>query len=167
MRGLKIFIGKGQCILCHSGPYFSDQSFHNVGLVPKTVASVFNYGPDTGASDGLKKLINNPHNTKGKFSDGYDGRHPNNINDKKFIGAFKTPMLRCIGKRKSFMHTGQMHTLDEVVTFFSNGGDPYQNVGVNELKRINLNVNEKKDLVNFIKSLDGPGPPKKFLSQPK
>ena len=32
VRGMKIFQGKGHCNTCHSGPTFSDQSFHNLGV---------------------------------------------------------------------------------------------------------------------------------------
>jgi len=32
VRGMKIFNGKGHCTPCHSGPAFSDQSFHNLGV---------------------------------------------------------------------------------------------------------------------------------------
>jgi cytochrome c peroxidase len=31
-RGRKIFFGKGVCSACHSGPNFTDQAFHNVGV---------------------------------------------------------------------------------------------------------------------------------------
>jgi cytochrome c peroxidase len=31
MRGMHIFSGKGHCSVCHSGPAFSDSSFHNLG----------------------------------------------------------------------------------------------------------------------------------------
>lgn len=31
-RGLVIFEGKGRCWLCHIGPTFSNQSFHNIGV---------------------------------------------------------------------------------------------------------------------------------------
>jgi cytochrome c peroxidase len=31
-RGLEIFNGKGHCTPCHSGPTFSDQGFHNLGV---------------------------------------------------------------------------------------------------------------------------------------
>lgn len=30
-RGLALFLGKADCIACHSGPNFSDSSFHNLG----------------------------------------------------------------------------------------------------------------------------------------
>jgi len=32
IRGMRIFNGKGHCSPCHSGPAFSDQSFHNLGV---------------------------------------------------------------------------------------------------------------------------------------
>jgi cytochrome c peroxidase len=32
LRGMQIFNGKGACVTCHSGPLFSDQSFHNIGV---------------------------------------------------------------------------------------------------------------------------------------
>ena len=31
-RGLRLFIGKAQCIRCHSGPNFTDWRFHNLGV---------------------------------------------------------------------------------------------------------------------------------------
>ena len=39
MWGAKVFVGKGRCVTCHSGPNFSDDSFHNLG-VPQTGAHV-------------------------------------------------------------------------------------------------------------------------------
>lgn len=32
VRGMNLFAGKGHCLACHSGPTFSDQSFHNLGV---------------------------------------------------------------------------------------------------------------------------------------
>lgn len=32
VRGLQLFNGKGHCSACHSGPIFSDQKFHNLGI---------------------------------------------------------------------------------------------------------------------------------------
>ncbi len=33
MRGRNVFFGPGRCFLCHSGPLFTDQGFHNIGLI--------------------------------------------------------------------------------------------------------------------------------------
>lgn len=30
--GLRVFVGKGNCWLCHAGPTFSDEKFHNTGV---------------------------------------------------------------------------------------------------------------------------------------
>lgn len=30
--GMEVFVGKGRCILCHSGPNFTDDQYHNVGV---------------------------------------------------------------------------------------------------------------------------------------
>jgi len=32
LRGMRLFSGKARCIDCHSGPYFSDSSYHNLGI---------------------------------------------------------------------------------------------------------------------------------------
>jgi cytochrome c peroxidase len=32
VRGLRLFNGKARCRTCHSGPMFSDQGFHNIGV---------------------------------------------------------------------------------------------------------------------------------------
>ncbi len=43
VRGFKVFVGKGNCVACHSGPNFTDNGFHNLGL-----ASFGNPEPDLG-----------------------------------------------------------------------------------------------------------------------
>ena len=32
IRGMAIFKGKARCILCHNGPNFTDNKFHNLGV---------------------------------------------------------------------------------------------------------------------------------------
>lgn len=50
-RGLEIFRGKARCILCHAGPNFTDESFHNTGIAWRggTLA-------DAGAGEGSFKV---------------------------------------------------------------------------------------------------------------
>ncbi|MDH5542391.1 MAG: c-type cytochrome [Nitrospinota bacterium] len=31
-RGMRLFTGKGMCAICHSGPNFTDEKFHNIGV---------------------------------------------------------------------------------------------------------------------------------------
>lgn len=58
--GAALFVGKGHCIDCHSGPYFSDQKFHDVGLGPKPVGVVFADLNDKGASAGIAAALTDP-----------------------------------------------------------------------------------------------------------
>lgn len=163
-RGAALFVGKGKCVDCHSGPYFSDEKFHNVGVKPELVATVFIDKDDAGASVGLEKMLADPLSAKGEFSDGYDGRHPELA--PALVGAFRTPRLRCVAARPSFMHTGHMTTLDSVVAFFSRGGEQLGYPGQNELQRLDLSVRERADLVEFLKALTGPGPDASLLQPP-
>ena len=156
-RGAQVFVGRGQCVGCHSGPYLSDQTFHNVGLRPAPVAVVFIDANDPGALDGLASALSDPLNVAGPFSDGDDGRLPASV-DPRMNGAFRTPTLRCVSQRPSFMHTGQLPTLAEVVAFFAQGGDPFGYPGTSELAALALDAQDQTDLVAFLGTLDGPGP---------
>ena len=40
-RGAALFVGKGKCVSCHSGPFLSDEKFHNVGMRAEVVATAF------------------------------------------------------------------------------------------------------------------------------
>jgi cytochrome c peroxidase len=57
LNGFKLFVGKGNCILCHNGPNFTDNGFHNLGL-----PSAANAEPDLGRY--TQKPVNA---TKGAF----------------------------------------------------------------------------------------------------
>jgi cytochrome c peroxidase len=162
LRGLKLFVGKANCVRCHSGPYFSDQRFHNVGLIPQTVAVVFQDVVDDGAYGGIGAALKDPLNSRGRFSDGDPDRLPATLGE-ELRGAYKTPMLRCVNRRLAFMRTGQIRDLSDVVDFFDKGGSPQTLVGRNELAPLNLVPAEKADLLQFLKTLDGPGPAQELL----
>ncbi len=164
-RGAILFVDKGHCTDCHAGPFMSDEKFHNVGLRPGLVATVFLDSNDPGASAGLALAAADPLNVKGAFSDGDDGRLPSAVAP-EMLGAFRTPRLRCSAKRPSFMHTGQYRTLDDVVAFFGRGGEAAGYPGTNELKVLDLTMGERADLVAFLKALDGPGPSAELLAPP-
>jgi len=101
----------------------------------------------------------------GRFSDGDDQRLPPAVGP-ELEGAFRTPMLRCVSRRPSFMHTGQLRTLEEVVAYHDRGGHPYGYPGTNELKPLGLSARERQDIVEFLSSLDGPGPATRLLRSP-
>ena len=69
-------------------------------------------------------------------------------------GAFKTPTLRNVARTAPYMHDGSLKTLDEVVEFYDKGGKPNLDEKIKPLK---LTDGDKKDLVEFLKSLNGEG----------
>jgi cytochrome c peroxidase len=165
VKGALLFVGKANCSTCHSGPFMSDEKFHNVGLKPALVATVFLDDNDSGAIAGLASAATDPLNVKGKFSDGDDGRLPETL-DPSLLGSFRTPKLRCVSKRPSFMHTGQFTHLDDVVAFFDQGGSDFGFPGTNEIEPLGLTPEERAQLVAFMQSLDGPGPRQQLLTAP-
>jgi cytochrome c peroxidase len=72
------------------------------------------------------------------------------------VGAFKTPTLREIARTAPYMHDGRFKTLEEVVNFYNQGGiaNPHRD---NTLIPLEMNDQEKADLVAFLKSLNGEG----------
>jgi len=164
-RGAGLFVGAAGCSRCHSGPYLTDQTFHNVGLVPHVVQSGFIDSNDEGGASGMAAAIQDPLSSHGVFSDGDDGRLPPSP-PADAVGAFRTPSLRCVALRPTYMHTGQLRTLSDVVTHFNNGGSIYGFPGTNELEALSLTAQDQADLVAFMKSLTGPGPQPQLLSAP-
>jgi cytochrome c peroxidase len=71
-------------------------------------------------------------------------------------GAFKTPTLREIARTGPYMHDGSLKTLEEVVEFYNKGGIKNPNLD-KQMKPLNLTEGEKKDLVEFLKTLNGEG----------
>ncbi|MGK0384913.1 MAG: cytochrome c peroxidase [Bacteroidia bacterium] len=67
-------------------------------------------------------------------------------------GKFKVPTLRNIELTGPYMHNGSMQTLEEVVEHFNSGGVGHLNQS-EEIIPLNLTIQEKADLVAFLKSL--------------
>jgi len=165
-RGAALFVGKARCAECHGGPNLTDHAFHNVGLQPRMVAVAFVDEGDRGAGEGIALALADPLNVRGAFSDGDDGRLPTAATP-EMEGAFRTPTLRCLSGQPSFMHTGHMTSLDQVVTFFDRGGDaPGGYPGQSEITRLELDARERADLVAFLGTLEGPGPGAALLAAP-
>jgi cytochrome c peroxidase len=71
-------------------------------------------------------------------------------------GAFKTPTLREVAQSGPYMHDGSLKTLEDVVEFYNKGG--VKNQWQSErIKPLNLTDQEKKDLVAFLRALNGEG----------
>jgi len=76
---------------------------------------------------------------------------------KAMKGAFKTPTLRDATLSAPYMHNGIYRSLEEVVEHYNRGGDVKENLDPN-IKPLQLTDQEKKDLVEFLKSLIGKEP---------
>jgi cytochrome c peroxidase len=72
VRGLRLFIGKGQCVTCHNGPLLTDQQFHNTGVPPRDHAR-----PDRGRADATAKVRSDEFNCLGPFSDAQSSQPKN------------------------------------------------------------------------------------------
>lgn len=83
------------------------------------------------------------------------GRYAVTKNDADW-GAFKTPTLREIANTAPYMHDGSLKTLEDVVDYYDEGGIKNKNLD-EKIKPLKLTVQEKKDLVAFLKSLSGEG----------
>ena len=72
------------------------------------------------------------------------------------IGAFKTPTLREISRTAPYMHDGRFGTLEEVVDFYNQGGIKNPHLD-NTVIPLALTAEEKRDVVAFLRSLNGEG----------
>jgi cytochrome c peroxidase len=67
-------------------------------------------------------------------------------------GKFKTPSLRGVALTAPYMHDGSLKLLDEVVEFYSRGGNDNPNRDA-KVQPLNLTSDEIKALVAFLRSL--------------
>jgi cytochrome c peroxidase len=156
-RGLQLFIGKAACNECHSGPFFTDQKAHNIGI-PQLGPNV--PPEDLGVYAGIPQLLRNTFNSAGTYSDNPDlgtkrlqGLAPKEA-DK---GSFRTPTLRNIARSAPYMHTGGYSDLHSVVRFYNQGGEHGGYAGAKDPKMSPLSLTEAEidDIVAFLQTLTG------------
>lgn len=157
-NGLRIFIGKGNCVSCHTGPMMTDQAFHNTGIAPRLAGQ-----PDLGRRAGIAKLRADEFNCLGRFSDA----RPDQCTELNFLAddeaattaAFKTPSLRNVATRAPYMHAGQVASLEDAVRHYSRA--PRSAAGHSELKPLRLSDSEVADVVAFLGTLTETAPAKR------
>ncbi|PCI81390.1 MAG: cytochrome-c peroxidase [SAR86 cluster bacterium] len=150
--GLKLFIGKGQCVTCHNGPLFTNHEFHNTGVL-----AVDGRLPSMGRYDGVRISREDSFNCLGEFSDASSAqcielRFARDAND--LVGALKTPTLRNISLTAPYMHSGQMTSLTQVVNHYNEA--PSSMLSHNEAKPLGLRVVERSQLEDFLMTLSAP-----------
>jgi cytochrome c peroxidase len=151
-RGLKLFVGKAGCQLCHSGPNFSDGEFHRLGVPER--ASFTNLGRLLG----IYLLLRNPFNSLGPWSDATAATPARFLPRDEHHGfnEFKTPTLRNVADTAPYMHNGRLATLEDVVRFYSTqAGAPASLPAEKIVRPLHLSDREIADLVAFLRSLTG------------
>jgi cytochrome c peroxidase len=143
-RGVKIFIGKGGCDRCHSGPNFSDGEFHANGF------AALGKRADVGRSEGVKRLGESRFNLLGPYND--DPARSGAKETRRVLSetgdseAFKVPTLRHMLLTPPYGHHGEIERIADVVRHYSETGGP-------EIKPLRLTAAEQTDLVVFLESL--------------
>jgi cytochrome c peroxidase len=119
-RGRDLFFGKAHCSACHTGPSFTDNAFHNIGI---------GFTPDTDVTADVGR-----ESLSGLAGD---------------RGAFKTPTLREIARTAPFMHDGSLATLPDVVKHYNQGGIVNTWLD-EEIYPLKLTDEQQHDLVTFM-----------------
>ncbi|MEM7229296.1 MAG: cytochrome c peroxidase [Planctomycetota bacterium] len=167
-RGLKMFIGRGNCRICHSGPNFSDGEFHNI-LVPPLEGGL---PRDRGRYDAPKILKKDIFNASGAFSDDRSGVRSrltrSLISTPEQWGQFKTPSLRNVALSAPYMHEGQYADLREVFEHYSTLEDAIQfgHHAEQLLVPLNLTDEEMGDLEAFLNALTDESIEERWLRPP-
>ena len=153
-RGLKLFVGRGQCAVCHFGPAFSNGEFDSVGIN-------FFLGPDgvdRGRHGGITALRASPFNLLGRHSDD-DTRSTTGPTRHVALlhrnwGEFAVPSLRGVALSAPYMHDGSLATLADVVGHYSQIDlDRLRQDGQLILQPLRLTDGELADLVAFLETL--------------
>jgi cytochrome c peroxidase len=131
-QGLDVFLGKGQCLVCHAPPYFSAAMGVDHG-------AYFNIGIGTGVPEdkvdvGRMKVTNAPADW----------------------ASFKPPSLRNVTRSGPYFHDGSVARLDDAVKLMAAGGIANKNKNPALADR-GLTDAERADLIVFLGALDCPG----------
>ncbi|MBK6352053.1 MAG: cytochrome C peroxidase [Saprospiraceae bacterium] len=149
IKGFNLFMGKAQCATCHFPPQFN-------GIKPPYISSEFEV-IGVPADTNFLKLSQD----SGRFS-----VHPAS----EMLHAFRTGNLRNTSHTEPYMHNGVFRTMEEVIDFYDAGGGQGKGIKVSNQTLVSdslhLSVTEKKQLLEFLRSLDEkiqPGDPPKEL----
>lgn len=157
-RGLRIFIGRGNCSLCHAGPLFSHGEFGDIGAPFFVRPGVV----DPGRHGGISALLASRHNLLGPHADAPPRGAPDPatktrhlVSQHRNFGEFKVPGLRNVARTAPYLHDGQLPTLDAVLDHYETlSPDRLHADGEQILKPLQLQGSDRSDLLAFLRSLD-------------
>jgi len=157
-RGLRLFVGRGNCHLCHVGPLFTNGEFGDTGLPFFVRPGVV----DPGRQRGIELLQLSEYNLLSRWSDARDDatvamKTKQVMPQHRNFGEFKVPSLRNVALTAPYAHDGQLATLDDVVRHYSELNlERLHADGEQILKPLHLSDAERADLVAFLRSLSDP-----------
>ncbi len=156
-RGLRLFVGAGQCSTCHVGPRFSHGEFGDIGVPFFVRPGVV----DPGRHGGIAALRASAYNLLSRWSDDPAGeaalktRHVQA--EQRNFGEFKVPGLRNVALTAPYMHNGSLPTLDAVVRHYDQmNPDRVHADGEQILRPLRLSAGQRADLVAFLETLSDP-----------
>jgi len=154
LRGLKIFVGRGQCVQCHVGANFSDGEFHNM-----LALSGDGDPEDPGRHHGLELLDANEFRADGRFASvpdaGRIAKLKSAVRGELTRGQFKTPSLRNVAERAVFLHHGRIASLKAAVARYASlRTHARQDARADPLtSSIEVSLRDVDDLVAFLQTL--------------
>jgi cytochrome c peroxidase len=157
-QGYQLFVGKAGCVACHTigneHALFTDELLHNTGVGYRDSMSSVTAKVSIQLAPGLTTVVDQSLlNSVGEAKPNDVGRYEITLNpDDRW--KYKTPSLRNVELTAPYMHTGEFLNLEQVVSFYNNGG--LENELLSSLiKPLNLNQLEQRNIVAFLKSLTG------------
>ena len=152
-RGLDLFVGKANCVTCHSGPLLSNEAYYNTG-----VPAYAGWEEDPVAQITFRFEL---------YAKGVTEERYRNLKDdpglyfrtkqEADLGKFRVPSLRYAKYTYPYMHNGMIETLRDVVLFYNQGGGENEFSATKSplVKPLGLSDAEIDDVVAFLESLSG------------
>jgi cytochrome c peroxidase len=153
-RGLQIFIGRGNCFFCHSGPAFTNGEFHDAA-----VPYFLEQGRvDPGRAEGIERLSDSPYTLDGDFTDDPGKTGAWAVRNVRFqhgnFGIFRVPTLRRAARTAPYMHDGSLPDIAEVVQHYNHINiERLHSDGEAILRPLGLSDRDVEDLQVFLKTL--------------
>ena len=163
VKGMRLFMGRGNCASCHNGPLLTNHEFHNVGAPEPNPEAV-----DLGRHAAIPLLLRDEFTCLSEFSDAENEACEELRFLKKqgpeLVGAYKTPTLRNVAMTAPYMQSGQLRTLEDVVTHYNRPRPPFFDPKQHpsrphfDVLPLQLSEDEQRQLVMFLKTLTSPIP---------
>jgi cytochrome c peroxidase len=167
-RGLALFLGRGRCYVCHSGPKFSNGEFGDIGVPFFIVKGQV----DPGRHGGIQSLGASRYNLLGPYNDDASRGSATSTRhvrlDHRHFGEFRVPSLRNLARTAPYMHNGSLRTLREVLHHYSELDENRLHAdGERILVPLKLTPAETEDLLAFLDSLNEAAPGGHWLAGPR